>query len=159
MTPCRFKLAAALFAFAAPALAEETPPGQLTVAQLLEAGGRRLDGPAFKAAFAGRWTAGYNLIGAEIKSTFTEDGRYKGTSYNLIGGTPWARGKVLAFYGTWKVNDAGQVCYDIKFSPGTGHRDECVYAFELKGEYFMAPDDEASTLVFVRKPHKPLPWE
>ena len=131
---------------------------QLTVSQLVEAGASRLDAAAFKAAFVGKYLGGYNAAGAEWKGTFEAEGRYLGTSYNMIGGSLWARGRVLSFYGPWTVDEQGKVCYSLRFSPGTGQRDDCIIAFELKGELYVAGDAGPDTPAFVRKPEKKPFW-
>ena len=149
----------AILAWALVSAAAVAHAQQVTVGEILEKGARRLDGSAFREAFVGKYTVGYNAAGAEWKGTFAADGRYTGTSHNLIGGSLWARGKVLAFYGPWTVDQEGTVCFQLRFSPGTGQRDGCIVTFSWNDELYAAEDAHPATAVFLRKPEKPFWWQ
>ena|SRR5687767_2178740 len=123
-----------------------------TVGDVLAAGGKQLDGAAFRAAFVGKTMKGMTLAGAQWEGSFDSDGTLNGTSYNAIGGHMWTRGKVMAFYGPYQVAEGGQVCYQLQWSPGTGRSNSCIFAFEWRGEHYVAMDGELETRVSKRSP-------
>ena len=132
--------------------ADPEPVRAPTVSDLLENGGKQLDGAAFRAAFVGKTMKGTTPAGAQWEGSFDTDGTHNGTSYNAIGGSMWSRGKVMAFYGPYQVADDGKVCYQLRWSPGTGQLNACMVAFAWRGEYYIAADAEPNTLVFKRAP-------
>jgi hypothetical protein len=135
-----------------PGAADPEPVRAQTVGDLLESGGKQLDGAAFRAAFVGKTMKGTTAAGAQWEGSFDADGTHNGTSYNAIGGHMWSRGKVMAFYGPYQVADDGKVCYQLRWSPGTGQLNACIVAFEWRGEHYIAPNAEPGTFVFKRSP-------
>ena len=139
----RVATAALLLAGASMAAAQEPT----NLGELLDKGGKRLDGAELKALLAGATSKGLSFTGqTEFVSTYAPNGKLNSRVYGMH---PEVNPN---FFGTWMVNDKGQICFDVtpndpRLKPAKG----CSYWYSLNNAYYSAPTEERGAVVRSRK--------
>lgn len=132
-----------LLAGASTAAAQE--PANL--GELLDKGGKRLDAAEIKVLLTGATSKGLSFSGQlEFNSTYAPDGKLNSRAYGMH---PEVNPN---FFGTWMVNDKGQLCFDVtpndpRLKPAKG----CSHWYGLNNAYYTAPTEERGAVVRLRK--------
>jgi hypothetical protein len=115
--------------------------------ELLDKGGKRVEGAELKALLAGATTIGTTFGGQlDIELTWADDGKVNGRFW---GGHPEMRPLIN---GTWKINDEGKNCIDLvpqanQIPPIKG----CGYWYSLNNAYYVAASEDRGAPVRPRK--------
>jgi hypothetical protein len=139
----RVATAALLLAGASLAAAQE--PANL--GELLDKGGKRLDAAEVKVLLAGATSKGLSLGGQlEFASSHAPDGKLNSRAYGMH---PEVNPN---FFGTWMVNDKGQLCFDLtpndpRLKPAKG----CNWWYVLNNVHYIAASEDRGTVVRSRK--------
>jgi hypothetical protein len=126
-------------------LTSGTAFGQATVGELLAAGGKQLSKEEVVATISGATLSGPLAAGGETQIEWSANGSVSGYVIN-------ATGRRGAIFGTWKVDDNGQVCRDmsVKFYETTQVKD-CFPMFRLGDQVYFPVSMPANPSVAVVK--------
>ena len=110
---------------------------QATVAELTTQGAKKLSTDELQKLHAGGVTQkGTTRTGADYTQQNKPDGSVSGNAQS-------ARGSA-GLYGTWKIEDSGKLCLDLKTTSG-GTLQSCFFVWTLGDKYFSTVEDVAAT--------------
>jgi hypothetical protein len=107
-----------------------TPVSGQGVADITAKGGTKLAKNEVQSLVSGATLTGPTFRGRELTIRLEPDGSANGTFYPPSGRSVMASG-------TWRVNDAGQLCERIAASPNPFRIDDCFDVYQAGSEYFL----------------------
>jgi hypothetical protein len=107
-----------------------TPVSGQGVADITAKGGTKLAKNEVQSLISGATLVGLTRGGGELTIRLEPDGSVNGTLFHL-------RGRTSMTFGTWRVNDAGQLCERITASPSPFRVDDCFDIYQAGSEYFL----------------------
>ena len=107
-----------------------TPVSGQGVADLTAKGGTKLAKNEVQSLVSGATLTGPTRRGGELTNRFEPDGSLNGTLFTIYG-------RSFGTFGTWRVNDAGQLCERITASPSPFRVDDCFDVYQAGSEYFL----------------------
>ena len=110
---------------------------QATVAELTTQGAKKLSKEELQKLHAGGVTQkGTTRNGADYTQQNKPDGSVSGNAQSTRGSA--------GLYGTWKIEDSGKLCLDLKTTSG-GSLQSCFFVWTLGDKYFSTLEDTAAT--------------
>ena len=118
-----------------------------TVGELLDKGGKKLTKDELAKLVTGATIAGLAQSDPNYRSenTYKDDGSMSGHAFRVSGGT-----YTTGVFGTWSLNDQGQLCVVFKTNWGWGSQ-VCNFYFSLGTAYYVAPTDDRMAQLVVRE--------
>lgn len=110
------------------ALGAQAAHAQYKVSEVMDKGGRIMNGEEVRAELSGATITGVNEFGASFEIALKKDGKTEGVIY-----TPRGPGSLS---GTWLVNAKNQICTEFVFSLTGATISRCVWYWKAGGEYY-----------------------
>ena len=120
-----------------------TPLSGQQLSDITAKGGTKLTKKEVQSLVSGATLSGTTFRGRELTIRLEPDGSVNGTFY-----PPSGRSAMMS--GTWRVNDAGQLCKQISASPNPFRIDDCFDVYQAGSEYFFVLGKDVFTYKISR---------